>query len=147
MIPDRTPQPIAYPGGFQRSIAGVWVALLLVGGLVLVPTACECGAGISHGHSLFTLRGHHHAPDGWYAYQDSAGPLDHQSHLVESATSSGPQLAGKVAHGSDRFSLALVTALTTSDVSQRISYPGASTTLGAGWSDAPGSPPPQQPLR
>jgi putative hemolysin len=49
-----------------------------------------------------------------------------------------------VAHGSDRLSVALATALTTSDTGQRVSYPVTADSIGLGWSDAPDAPPPQQ---
>lgn len=144
MTPDSTSQSMAYAARFQRSIAGVCVALLVVLGLVSVPATCECGAGIAHGHSIFTLPGHHHASDGTHMNMDHAGPSVNEHHSIEKATNSGPQLAGKVAHGSDRLSVALAAALTLSDAWQRISYPGTVDDPGNGWSDAPDAPPPQE---
>lgn len=38
--------------------------LILVAGLLSIPSTCTCGAEFVHAHSLFLLAGHHHALDG-----------------------------------------------------------------------------------
>lgn len=127
-----------------RSCAGVCVVLLLVSSLLLVPTACECGAGVAHGHSLFVMPGHHHGPenlslnDGQY---HSGNAHDYQ---IEAPAQSGSHPAGQVAHGVDRLLSVLVNALTLLDRWQRFSYPGTIDSLGDGRIDTPDAPPPRQ---
>lgn len=129
---------------FQQSFVGLCVVLLLVGGMVSVPATCDCGAGISHGHSLFTLPGHHHGPEGWQVDAGHADTSGDQSHTVGIAAHSGPQIAGKVAHGADGFSVALANTLTGADIWTPFSYPGDAVWMGSGWLDIPDAPPPRQ---
>ncbi len=143
MTPAPSSQPILNPAQLQRSFVGVCIALLLVGGLISVPSTCHCGARVAHGHSLFILPGHHHVPDGSHVHVDHGESHDRQRHTVETATNSGPQLTGKVAHGSDRLAVALTSVLAGSNEWQSFNYPASADELGSGWLDAPDAPPPQ----
>lgn len=145
MIPALRSQSTLSMARIQRSFIGVWVAMLLVGGLVSVPTTCECGAGIAHGHSLFILPGHNHTPHGQQHEGHGAGPDTTQHFHVETMTHGGPQLAEQVIHGSDRIAVAIATGLATSNSWQRFRYPDTAIDPGDGRNDTPDAPPPQQP--
>lgn len=129
-------------GGLQRSFVGVCIAFLLIGGLVSMPTSCDCGAGVSHGHSLFILAGHHHAADGvnFGAADDTHG---HHQHHVESSASSGPQLMGRIMHSADRVAIAIPQFDETASGWQRVVYPPYTDIPGSGHVVVPDAPPPQ----
>ena len=130
-------------GGLQRSFVGICIAFLLIGGLVSMPTSCDCGAGVPHGHSLFILAGHHHAADG-----DTFGTEDnthngHQHH-TESSASVGPQLMGRIMHNADRVAIAIPQFDVMATTWQRVAYLSFTDIPGSGHVVAPDAPPPQQ---
>ena len=127
------------PSRFDCSFAGVCVALLLVGGLITVPTTCECGADVSHGHSLFEMPGHHHELE--HVNQDEGHNrqgIAHDYH-IEVPAQNGSQLT----HGVDRVIVVFVNALMLSDSWQLFSYPDTVIDLGDGHVDTPEAPPPR----
>lgn len=125
---------------FQRSAAGVCIALLLVGGLISMPTSCDCGAGIAHGHSLFILAGHHHGSDGAvFGHRDDH---DGHHHHHESPTLE-PQFAGSINHASSRVAVALPQQMIAARSWQRIGYPRMNREFAAGQTVSPEAPPPR----
>lgn len=107
---------------FQQSVAGICLALLLVGGLVSMPTSCDCGAGIPHGHSLFILGGHYHSAEG-AVFGAAEDEMEHHQHHNHESPSIEPQFAGTINHASDRVAVDLPAWLVTETNWQRISYP------------------------
>ena len=57
-----------------------FIPLLLVGGLLMAPVSCMCGASVPHGHSLFQLPQHNHASDGHDDHAESPDSPDHRAH-------------------------------------------------------------------
>ena len=123
----------------HRSLTGLCVALLLVGGLVSVPTSCDCGAGVAHGHSLFVLSGHHHGSvNVVFGSQND----DHDHHL-NGSPSVEPQLMGRINHASDRVAIALPVGELTAAAWQRVKHKPATDLPGSGRFLTPGVPPPR----
>jgi hypothetical protein len=136
--------------GLQRTAAGFCIALLLVAGLVSVPTSCVCGAGIAHGHSLFILRGHHHGPDGAVfgtaPIPDEHQHHDHHGHHAKESPSveSQAQIAGRIMHSSDRVVIAIPVLDASASTWQRVTYAPYSETANGSHVVLPEPPPPQQ---
>lgn len=128
----------------QRSAAGLCVALLLVAGLVSVPTSCDCGAGVPHGHSLFILAGHHHSSQG-AIFGSQSGPVDHEhGHHTQESPSVEPQLMGRIMHSADRVAVAMPLFEATASTWQRISHQPYSELAADGRTVSPEPPPPRQ---
>lgn len=134
----------------QRTAAGFCIALLLVAGLVSVPTSCDCGAGIAHGHSLFILSGHHHGSAGAVF---GAEPDPHGHHhdgndghnAKETPSVEAPaQLMGRIMHSSDRVAVSIPLSNVMSSSWQRVTYPTYSEVTSEGQAILPEAPPPQQ---
>lgn len=127
------------PLRFDCSIAGVCVALLLVAGLITVPTTCECGADVSHGHSLFEMPGHHHEPERVNRDEDyNRQEIAHDYNIETPA-----QNASRLTQGVDRAIVVFVSPLTLSDSWHLFSYPDTVNDLGDGHIDTPEAPPPR----
>lgn len=107
---------------FHRSVAGIFLALMLVGGLVSMPTNCDCGAGIAHSHSLFILGGHYHGTEG-AVFGASDDEMEHHHHHHFESPSTDPHFAGTINHASDRVAADLPAYLTTATSWERVSYP------------------------
>jgi hypothetical protein len=126
----------------HRSLAGLCVALLLAGGLVSVPTSCDCGAGVAHGHSLFVLSGHHHGSENvvWGRQDDDH---DHHQHMQE-APAIEPQLMGRINHASDRVAISMPAGVISSSTWQRVKHRPLTDHPGSGHIVSPDIPPPRR---
>jgi hypothetical protein len=96
----------------ECSIATPLIVLVVLLGLLIVPTSCTCGAAIAHPHSLFLIPYHHHSDDGEQFDSDTgqhdgqeptqvsfdlgdAGPTIHQASL---GSTTSQQFADVMAH-------------------------------------------------
>jgi hypothetical protein len=107
---------------FHQSLAGICLALMLVTGLVSMPTNCDCGAGIPHGHSLFILGGHYHGAAG-AVFRAPADEMDHHHHHNAETPQAEPTFSGQVNHASSRVAADLPTFLLFAPTWERLVYP------------------------
>lgn len=110
-----------------------------------MPTTCDCGAGVPHGHSLFILQGHHHGPDGAVFGATDAEHHGHHQHNYhdEYSPATGPQLDGRITHNADRVVLTMPQLDEDAGTWQRIRYADSERTLRGGRVDTPEPPPPR----
>jgi hypothetical protein len=62
----------------ERSAANALIVLLVLLGLLSVPTSCTCGATVAHAHSLFLIPYDHHSHDGQELDTDAGQHADQQ---------------------------------------------------------------------
>ncbi|HLT19311.1 MAG TPA: hypothetical protein VKZ96_07650 [Thermomicrobiales bacterium] len=113
---------------------------MIVAGLIATPTNCDCGAGISHPHSLFLLPGHHHDSSGRHVRLDAPGE---HPHTMQAAVDRGPRLAAFSGHASESIAMMVAAFLSMTVLWRRLRQRIIDLPLPPGYQHVPDPPPPR----